>query len=104
MTARELKHDVYPDDHHWSDDVSLKKFWKGKLRTAKSEPDFQTVLDSDGSRPVPSLYEDIRNNGIHTPVQVHYRWGNPHLYNGHHRVAVAHDLDPNMLIPVEHLT
>lgn len=55
-----------------------------------------------------SLYESIAREGVKTPVRIWaYRinknsgW-NELLVNGHHRVASANDIDPQMWIPVEY--
>lgn len=59
----------------------------------------------------PSLEDRIRDRGIQKPVistpgqYVDAETGaysRPTLGNGHHRVAVAHSMDPNMLVPVIH--
>jgi hypothetical protein len=40
---------------------------------------------------------------VSTPVYVSHnaKFGQT-VGDGHHRIAAAHDIDPNMLIPVEH--
>ena len=44
------------------------------------------------------LTESVRKHGVQTPVWVD--WGKKTLVEGHHRVAAAHDINPEMWIPV----
>ena len=50
------------------------------------------------------LYNDIKRSGkVYEPVEiVHQKGETPYVEEGHHRIAVAHDLDPQMLVPVVH--
>ena len=51
----------------------------------------------------PTLYEDIRDEGVHTPVELSRTLTDEiSLRHGHHRVASSADIDPNREIPVEH--
>jgi hypothetical protein len=49
------------------------------------------------------LYDSIKASGVSRPVYVtnNKKFGQT-VGDGHHRIAAAHDIDPNMLIPVEH--
>ena len=58
------------------------------------------------------LMDDIRRDGVLTPIQLSYQHPHfddettdkiPFIVNGHHRIAVAHDIDPEMLIPVRYV-
>ena len=53
-----------------------------------------------------SLYDSIKKTGVQTPVQVRLARGDsaykPFLTNGNHRTVVAHDIDPEMYVPVEY--
>ena len=65
----------------------------------------QHVFQSKGPSLVYSgLREDIKKNGVRSPVHLNDRFldkdGVPSIMDGHHRVAIAHDLNPNMYIPV----
>lgn len=74
------------------------ELWKTKLREAAN------MTPGSGS-PGGTLYDSIREHGVQSPVQVlHgvFPSGRPALGDGHHRVAVAHSLDPKMLLPVTH--
>jgi ParB-like chromosome segregation protein Spo0J len=49
------------------------------------------------------LYDSIKANGVSKPVYVsnNKKFGQT-VGDGHHRIAAAHNINPNMLIPVEH--
>lgn len=52
------------------------------------------------------LYSNIKSRGVTEPVSLGQgRWGvykRGVVSDGHHRIAAAYDIDPNMLVPVEH--
>ena len=105
-------------------DVESAKIWDAG-RTPDHEIE-KNVMDQklDNSRKS-GLYDSIKAQGVTTPVYISnikpsaYKESaftgvikdvNPAyvppsgdiVMNGHHRIAAAHDIDPNMLIPVEH--
>jgi hypothetical protein len=50
------------------------------------------------------LHEDIKQKGVQEPVSIvngHPGFGS-YVADGHHRVASAMSIDPNMLVPVTH--
>lgn len=53
-----------------------------------------------------SLYDSINKKGVQTPVDIRLREKDgkyePILTNGNHRVAIAHDINPNMYIPLHY--
>lgn len=49
-----------------------------------------------------NLYDYIKDKGVLAPVQVERRDGFMRLMDGHHRVAVAHHLNPDMEVPVRY--
>ena len=53
-----------------------------------------------------SLYESIKKEGVTTPVSIRLNPGNngweEQINDGGHRVASAHDINPEMYIPVEY--
>lgn len=52
---------------------------------------------------VKGLDKDIRKNGIAVPISLGYEYGSqnkPQIVGGHHRLAVAHSIDPEMKVPV----
>lgn len=58
----------------------------------------------------PTLLESIKEHGVQKPVELDVFRGvsNPNewqewLFNGHHRVASAHSINPDMWLPVTYL-
>jgi len=52
-----------------------------------------------------NLYDSIAFEGVHTPILIqHYGKNKTRLAEGHHRVASAYDINPDMEVPVEHET
>ena len=49
------------------------------------------------------LHSSIKRKGVQEPVTVLNDDDGQYLYDGHHRVVSAHNINPNMLIPVEHI-
>lgn len=79
----------------------LARRWGQKLSEAK-EP--MAISYSKRAKKGPSLHDSIRENGIYWPVELTHSADSatPEINEGHHRTAVAHDLDPNYLVPVTH--
>ena len=48
------------------------------------------------------MYKSIKKIGVQQPVEIIHDPKGPMLGEGHHRIASAMDVNPNMLIPVEH--
>ena len=83
-------------------DVEGAKVWDAG-RTPAHEVE-KTIMDQKlGESRITGLYDSIKAQGVSTPVYVsqHTRLGQT-VGDGHHRIAAAHDIDPHMLIPVEH--
>lgn len=52
-----------------------------------------------------AFVHSIKKHGVQTPVQVYHgddTGPGGVLADGHHRMVVAHDIDPKMLVPVQH--
>ena len=105
-------------------DVEGAKVWDAG-RTPAHEIE-KTVMDQKlGESRSSGLYDSIKAQGVTKPVYISnvkpsayekssltsvIKDVNPAyippsgdiIMNGHHRIAAAHDIDPNMLIPVEH--
>ena len=90
MTADDLKKVVHTSLHPHGEAVL-----REKLAESKNETD-----EGWGH----GLYNDIKRSGkVYEPVEiVHQKDETPYVEEGHHRIAVAHDLDPQMLVPVVH--
>ena len=107
MTAEELKKGIthsYDRGGRWLDDL-----WDRKLQESKTGAVRNARYTPTRDRGTNNLYSSIKEKGVQKLVEVaHPRKGAKegenglHLVEGHHRVAAAHDIDPNMLIPVTH--
>ena len=89
MTAHELKTDVTPGDFkasHYGVPQNVNDMWSKKHRESTER----------------GLHDSIRKKGVSTPVDVWQYDDKPILADGHHRVATAHTISPNYLLPVEH--
>ena len=63
----------------------------------------QHVYQSKGpSLTYSGLREDIKKNGVQEPIRLDDRNGEPTIMDGHHRTAIAHDLNPDSYIPVKY--
>lgn len=97
MPARELyKMNPNPADMMVSSSTSTdptqrkKDMWAEKLDESKS-----------GNRE--GLHESIAKEGVLEPVKIKHDDGaESHIADGHHRVAAANDINPDMEVPVEH--
>jgi hypothetical protein len=49
-----------------------------------------------------SLHDSIRKEGIKSPVNLRIRKNDVQINDGHHRLVSAHDINPNMEIPVRY--
>lgn len=62
-----------------------------------------SYLNSD----TPTLYEHIEKHGVQKPVLLHDKYiekdQTPTIMSGHHRVAVAYSVNPEMFVPVEYI-
>jgi len=89
MPAGEIKSKItYSDDGDVGD-----KLWSRKLKESKRG----------------GLYRSIKANGVKKPVELQRNFNRSmftpighQLNDGHHRIAAAADIDPNMLVPVTH--
>lgn len=51
----------------------------------------------------PTLYSDIKKRGVVDPVFVGWNMhGKNQIWDGNHRIAVAHDINPQSEIPVQY--
>lgn len=108
MKAKELVNLLayeFPDEGVTSTSVWPTRAYKdvpGALESmvgASKEPEsVEYHFEDDG---YDNLYENIKNNGVRDPVRVRRgQNGQMMLMDGHHRVASAHHINPEMNIPV----
>lgn len=89
LPAREIAKMPMSDAHRGE---SNQEVLARKLKSAKED----NWEDSKG------MYESIKKIGVQQPVDILHGEKGPTLWEGHHRVASAMDVNPNMLIPVTH--
>lgn len=108
MTAKEIKGAVnQSSDPH----LTMEHLWDYKLDEAKTGAIRNSRYKPTRKRKGASFYESIQREGVKKPVEMthitkehaskYFPEGSA-LIEGHHRVAAAHDINPNMLIPVTH--
>ena len=91
MSARELREHFDPN---WGDfegdETEPKQVWDRKLSASKET----------------GLYDDIKDIGVRVPVTITGNPDggefNPEVMGGHHRIAAAYDINPDMEIPVNY--
>lgn len=85
--------------------VQAKELHSRKTQKGDLDPESEThgeLMDTKRHEAeTTGLTDDIRERGLKTPVWVDWSDG-PHgtLVEGHHRVAAAHSIDPEMWVPV----
>lgn len=119
IPAGELKDSVYPPDVNQEKYYgnNRKQMWADKLAETKATMQSDAELERIGSTATSiwdvvdaithgaGLHEKIKASGVQRPVEVINRDGKePILFEGHHRVAAAADIDPKMEVPVEHVS
>ena len=87
----------------------MDRLWHNKLYEAKTGAIRNARYLPTRARKGASLYDSIKREGVRKPVELirnfdsgPYNREGYQLGEGHHRVADAADINPNMLIPVEH--
>jgi hypothetical protein len=92
--------DIEDETESWDDYNEPGKAGPGMRK--KKRFMWQTKLEESSDD---DLYDSIASKGVRTPVTIeHYGKNKTRLANGHHRVASAYDINPDMEIPVEHET
>jgi uncharacterized protein (DUF1015 family) len=55
-----------------------------------------------GNKRVESLYESIQKEGVNTPIRLRMHQGTEQINDGHHRLAAANDINPEMYLPISY--
>ena len=111
MTAREIADRFQPSD--WDRDKVRDP--EHGMRPETDEEVMSRKLTESKSYDFGNIYPSIAAEGVHTPVHLSHQFGEvqrrgpgapsqgkPQIGEGHHRVAVSMDTDPDRLIPVMH--
>ena len=97
MFAGELKGKANYSDDGLSQNAKLNsRVWDKKLKESKKGKN--------------SLYKSIESEGVKEPIEVRHHLNKSlfipansyEIYNGHHRLAAAAAINPNMLVPVDY--
>jgi hypothetical protein len=112
MTGPEIKENYDPNYWDKKGMESSDDLWARKLQEAKrgDSRDTNTIPGSDDLEDgyAYTLEQSVRKEGVRKPVflnefsKTRDDESKPEVRDGHHRVAIASQIDPNMLIPVEH--
>lgn len=90
MSARELREQFDPNWGDFEGEETAKDVWDRKLKVSKEN----------------GLYDDIKDIGVRIPVTITGNPDdsgfNPEVMGGHHRIAAAYDINPDMEIPVNY--
>lgn len=93
MQAKELIHLPAGDHDDELPMTEAPELREEKLNRAKTYP-----------RTGKTLYEDIKESGVKNPVSLYLDKGDDQweqvISNGHHRIASAYDINPEMWLPV----
>ena len=83
--------------------VEMGHSWKEILLESRDRRPYHGVHHPSPPEGSPTLYEDIRDKGVHTPVELSRTLTEEiSLRHGHHRVASMAHIDPEREVPVEH--
>lgn len=111
IPAGELKSTAspHPGDYLEVYDTEGDEWWperKGELWDRKLVESRMSAATGGPRKPFKKgLYKSIEEGGVKEPIRLAHGVAgedSPVVAQGHHRIAAAADIDPNMLIPVEH--
>jgi hypothetical protein len=74
--------------------------YKSKLHESKEGSAASTLFSK--KRGKDSLYQSIQKEGVRTPIRLRMHQGTEQINDGHHRVAAANDINPEMYLPVSY--
>jgi hypothetical protein len=107
MTGPEIKENYKPN--YWDkaptesdDDLWSRKLQEAKRGAARNTNEIVANNVANGWEEEPTLAESVVKEGVRNPIFLKEFSKTREVWNGHHRVAIASELRPNMLLPVEH--
>ena len=113
MTGPEIKENYEPNYWDKYGMESNDDLWARKLQEAKQGSEHATAnkpsedWSPTGGTP-DTLEESVRKGGVRKPIflqefsKTRTDDSKPEVRDGHHRVAIASEINPNMLLPVDH--
>lgn len=109
MQARELMDVPTPEWGDGNDDYRTMRqdvdLYHGKLEESKhgyEHDTFRNLKYDSKVRGKRNLYESIQREGVKSPVTLSHSGGLTSIDDGHHRIAAANDIDPEMYISVRY--
>jgi hypothetical protein len=91
-----------------NDDLWTRKLQEAKRGASRNTSDVVATNVENGWDPEPTLEESVRAEGVRKPIflqefsKTRTDDSKPEVRDGHHRVAIASEINPNMLLPVDH--
>jgi hypothetical protein len=73
--------------------------------TGSTNNPYERVVGYERHQESESLYDSIERTGVQKPIHLGRQFGlenKPQVVGGHHRLASANDINPDMLVPVLH--
>jgi hypothetical protein len=104
MTAGELMNHPAGDDDMWgplSDNTDLYEEKVSESRFGPSEGTHGNIAGKNED----TLEQSIKNKGVQTPIELDFVSPDddtPIISDGHHRIAIANHINPNMYIPINY--
>jgi len=104
MTAGELMDHPAGDDEMWEPLSKSPHLYDEKVEESLYGPEDGTHGRSAGDSEL-TLHQSIKQQGVHTPIELDFVSSDddtPVISDGHHRIAIANHINPNMYIPVNY--
>lgn len=104
MTAGELMDHPAGDSEDWAPLSSNKGLYRQKVDESfdGSEDLTHGSIADDNEL---TLYDSVKQKGVQTPIELDFVSKDddtPIISDGHHRIAIANHINPNMYIPVNY--
>jgi len=101
IPARELMDYTAGHTEGFGDKYLLLSESPGVIREKLQESKEKSSSGRYGSKD--SLHDSIRKEGVKYPIALRIRKNGVQINDGHHRVVSAHDINPNMEVPVRYM-
>ena len=103
MQAREL---MNTQTREWSDSSRTMNQDSGlyRVKLEESKAGFEHDTFKDSKRGQKTLHQSVKEEGVKSPVTLSYdkKTKQSTIEDGHHRIAAANDVNPEMYIPVRY--
>jgi len=104
LPARELMNYTAGHTEGYSTDYTLLSKSPGVYKKKLQESKQTSYYFGKQQKSKKSLYDSIKQEGVKIPITLRFRnkENDIQIDDGHHRIVSAHDIDPNMEIPVRY--